>query len=478
MHSSRRFAHALILTAALALSASLVARVRADNQSLETLLANLKSPNIVTRRDAARKLGERRVRNQLAVEALAVTAREDQSSSVRADAVKSLGMIKDFSAVPDMIRMLRDPNEEVRLVTVRSLVALYTEHDIDFVTNRRVGWNRLNPFLDTNDHEIVEPYIVVDPNITSSLGEAARSDRSLDVRIAAVRACGVLRARNAIDKLADALASDHELRMEVLRAFIKIGDPAAGRHLVPFFNDSDRKIRTQAMVAAGLLKYRGAVEPLLAAYRLGPEEKGILKKVSDKVKGRITYLPPRDEAALWALSLLGDQRAEQVFLENLFSEDGDRRQYAVEGFARMGEPKYRNRIAAMIGKEKDDEVRLAAYWATYKLGDAGSLTFVANKLDSGQHEQAREYLLEANNPADLFPFVRSSSMGVRRRVIEILGRIGDQETIRELEPVTRTSSAETADIANLAIKRIEWRLAGRPRAGDSTPRREASASNQ
>ena len=37
---------------------------RAETQSLETLLAYLKSPIAGTRRDAARKLGERRVRGR------------------------------------------------------------------------------------------------------------------------------------------------------------------------------------------------------------------------------------------------------------------------------------------------------------------------------------------------------------------------------------------------------------------------------
>jgi hypothetical protein len=77
-----------------------------------------------------------------------------------------------------------------------------------------------------------------------------------------------------------------------------------------------------------------------------------------------------------------------------------------------------------------------------------------------------------SNPADLFPYIRSSSKEVRQKVIEILGRIGDQETIRELEPVVRTSGASTADIATVAIKRIEWRMSGRPRASDTVLQRE------
>ncbi|HSQ20525.1 MAG TPA: hypothetical protein VLR92_09130, partial [Blastocatellia bacterium] len=66
----------------------------------------------------------------------------------------------------------------------------------------------------------------------------------------------------------------------------------------------------------------------------------------------------------------------------------------------------------------------------------------------------------------------SSSKEVRHKVIEILGRTGDQDTIRELEPIVRTSGAATADTATVAIKRIEWRLSGRPRATDSVLQRE------
>src|SRR5215216_1282588 len=75
----------------------------ADTQSLETLLAYLKSPDTGTRQDAARRLGERRERNQLAVEALAVAARKDEKRDVRAEAVEALGKIKDFSALPEML---------------------------------------------------------------------------------------------------------------------------------------------------------------------------------------------------------------------------------------------------------------------------------------------------------------------------------------------------------------------------------------
>ncbi|HXG91669.1 MAG TPA: HEAT repeat domain-containing protein [Blastocatellia bacterium] len=469
---SRIEALARMLTLAMAII--MLAQVApAETQSLETLLAYLKSPDIATRRAAAHKLGERRIRTQLVVEALAVAARKDEDHGVRAEALEALGKIKDFSALGEMLDALKDPQEDVRRMAIRSLVMLYTEHDIDFITNQREGWNLFNPFLDTNDHEIIEPYIQVDPSIITALGDAARGDHDRDIRIAATRALGVLRGSGAIPQLADALNADQDMRIDVIRAFIKIGDDSAGQYLVPFFRDSNQKVRTQAMVAAGILKYRPAVEPLLSVYGLGPEKRGTFKKVTGSVKGLFSYNPSRDEAALWALSLIGDERAEQTFVENLTDKDADRRQYAIEGLARIADPRYTDQISKIALTEKNNDVKLAAQWALYKMGDRANLQFVVRKLDTDQGEQARTYLLATSDPADLYPYIRTSNKRVRQEVIEILGRIGNQETIKELEPVARTSGADTANVATVAIKKIEWRLAGRPRASDSVLQRES-----
>lgn len=183
-------------------------------------------------------------------------------------------------------------------------------------------------------------------------------------------------------------------------------------------------------------------------------------------------MPQRDEAALWGLSLIGDEKAEQTFVENMTDNDADRRQYAIEGLARIADPRYQDQISRLVLTEKNGDVKLAEYWALYKMGDTANIQYIVRKLETDQEGQARSYLMESTSPADLFPYIRSSSKEVRQKVIEILGRIGDQETIKELEPVVRTSSASTADTATVAIKRIEWRMAGRPRASDSVLQRE------
>jgi hypothetical protein len=256
------------------------------------------------------------------------------------------------------------------------------------------------------------------------------------------------------------------VRIEVIRAFIKIGDPVAGQYLIPIFHDSTQKVRTQAMVAAGLLKFRPAVAPLLSVYGLGPEKKGSVTTVTGAVKGVFTHAPRRDEAALWALSLIGDERAEQTFVENIDDKNAMRRQYAFDGLARIAEKRYMDQISQLVLREGDADVKLAQHWALYRMGSRPNIQYVIHDLDTDRAQQAHQYLMETEDPSDLYPYIQSSSKVVRRKVIEILGRIGDQATIKELEPVAR-SSGRTSDIATLAIKRIEWRMNGRPLAGKS-----------
>jgi len=445
----------------------------AEDQSLETLLAYMKSPIAGTRQDAARKLGERRSRDQLAVESLSIAARKDEEYKVRQEAVRSLGLIKDFAALPEMLDALeKDDVSDVRREAARSLVALYTEHNIDFIVNRRVGWNRFNPFLDTNDSEIIEPYQIVDASIIHALGKSARDDDYLDVRIASTRALGVLRGRDALPYLNEALNADKDIRIDVIRAMIKIGDPEAGQYMIPFFRNSDRKVRNQAMVATGLLKYKPAVDPLLAVYGLGTEDESRFRRYTRKAKNPFEYSPSRDEAALWALSLLGDEKSEQTFVENIGDKDSERRRYAVEGLARIGDARYMDQFSRLVLTEKDSDTKLALHWAIYKLGSRPDIQYVVRKLDTDQAEQAREYLLEVHSPDDLLPYIQASNKRVRREVIGILGQIGDRETIRELQPIAQSSGAETADAATLAIKRIEWRISGRPQVDDDPLRRE------
>jgi HEAT repeat protein len=415
-------------------------------QTTEELIANLRSPIVKTRVEAARKLGERRQRE--AAGPLAELIRKEASPEVKKEAVRSLGLIKVEDAIPAMLTALIDADKEVRQAAILGVVSLYIETNIDFITARRRGWNLFNPFLETYEATVVEPYTEVDARIIEGLVRVAKTDSDKDVRIAAVKALGVLRATSAIPQLGVLFAASDFLRVDILRTFIKLGDPSAGKYIIPFLGDDESDVRKQALTTIGILGVKEAVPKLIEVYNR----------------------PKDDETAklaLEALALIADPTAEEIFLQNLNHRLPDRRRFGNEGVARLAAKKHLERISRERIQEKDRSVQLAQAFALYKLGRAEFAEAVFQELESARKDQAYAYLLEIE-PEDLFPFLHRGGLEARKRVIEALGHIGDQETIQQLKPLLTASDPTLVNAANLAIQRIERREKSGPK---TRPRR-------
>jgi HEAT repeat protein len=406
-------------------------------QTTEELIANLRSPIVKTRREAAQKLGQRRER--AAVEPLERVVRQDENTEVRQAAVEALGLIKDDSSVPTILAALEDTTKEVRASAVKSLVSFSVEHNIDFITVQRTGLNWLNPFLDTYEGTIIEPYTQVDQRIIDKLVHAALRDRDREVKIAAIRALGVLRATSTIPSLGDLMFASSFLRVEILRTFIKFGDPSAVQYITPFFNDSDSDVRHEALTAAGILRSDEAVPELIKVYQANRDEK-------------------TSKLALEALALIGDPQGKDIFLANMRQSDVERRRYAYEGLARVGEKKYVERVSRDRLSERSDAVKLAQAFALYKLGRREYIEAIVQDLDSGRKDQATGYLLEVR-PEDLYPYLSRSTVLGRKRIVEALGHIGTEETIAKLTPLLKNPDPDLVNAANLAIERIKRRHA-------------------
>jgi len=404
-------------------------------QTTEELIANLRSPIVKTRLEAARKLGERRQRE--AAEPLARVLRTDTHADVRREAARALGLIKDEATLPALLAALSDAHREVRRAAILALVSFYIETNIEFITAERRGWQILNPFLSTYEATIVEPETKVDDRITQGLVRVALGDGDLGVRQAAVRAVGVLRATTAVPQLGRLFVGHSALRVEILKTFMKLGDPRAGPYIIPFLNDSDADVRKSALIAVGLLRIAEAVPKLIEVFER-----------------------PRDEEtarlALEALAHIGDRAAEKLFLQNLEHPLPGRRRFAAEGLARLGDASYIERISRLRLQERDRSVQLAQAFALYRLGRREFLEAIFQELDGGEHTQAAAYLLEVE-PEDLYPFLQRGSPRARRAVVEALGRIGSREAIEYLKPLLRAEDPDLVNATNLAIQRIERR---------------------
>ncbi|MFQ3591071.1 MAG: HEAT repeat domain-containing protein, partial [Chloracidobacterium sp.] len=362
-------------------------------------------------------------------------------SRLRAEAALALGKIKDPTTLPPLMQALREPEADVRRAVLRALLLFYIEEDIEFVFARRRGFDRFNPFLETDEPTMVPVGTVVAPEVLQAIADTMRDDASLENRRSAVRALGVLRGETMVSAMVEALG-DPALRDDIFRVLAKFGRSEYGLHVLPYLDDGDANIRQRAIETVGRLRTREAVTPLMARYRAAR--------------------PGRDESQqtqlLIALARIGDSASESVFTENLAHPSATRRRFAAEGLGRCGAVAQADRISNDRLTEKNESVRLAQAFALYRLGRVDFLLEVVNQLDSLRHgEQAESYLHALAKTADLHPYLRRAGPRGTERMLRALGQVGTRDDLPALQPLLRDGDRRIANAANRAIRQIEAR---------------------
>jgi HEAT repeat protein len=197
---------------------------------------------------------------------------------------------------------------------------------------RRVGSAISARFTDTTG-QVIDPHVQVRPEVIEALGELARTSSSFEARANAARAAGILRGGAAIPKLVEAIrtSKNDQVIFEALIALQKIRDPAAAPGITFLLKDLNEKIQIAALETTGLLRNREALPRMcealdrarsqkvrrasLSAIAMIPEEEN--RALYDR------YLEDRDEwvraAALEGLARLKNPadlpRIEKVFQE-------------------------------------------------------------------------------------------------------------------------------------------------------------------
>lgn len=153
------------------------------------------------------------------------------------------------------------------------------------------------------------------------------------------------------------------------------------------------------------------------------------------------------------------------------------RQRAAEELARLAAVDQKKLLEGYYLQEKDRKVRLALEWALYRVGRTESLFRIVRELDSSRHEQAIRYLTQVDSPSLLYAFLKQKDNPARITVglLETLADLGDIETLELIKPYRESFAPGVAEAAEIAIERIEARLAqteplrpGRPRTVDKT----------
>lgn len=446
----RMVCRALLLWLVLGVPAWGVAVQQEQTRTVEGLVFDLQHPDPERRKQAAAALGQNKVRT--AVPAL-IEATRDSDASVRYEAVKALVQIHDNRALESYIRLTRDSEKRTQEKAIEGIINTYVADETGLIQGVKKVVGFLNPFSDDYNPLMVEPYVPVSQDAVNALIDLLfHNDRGL--RKDAATALGILRARSALPAIEDALQQErsNDVKVELIRAVYKIGDPSAGEMLVPFIRDRDKKVHDEAIFAVGRLRVKSAVPQLNEIYRAGIEERRRILGIvpvsgSDDLQRKV----------IEALSYIGDSSSTDIFLDALEDERTHYRRHAAEGLGRSGQQEHVTLLARKYLREDSGTVKLALGFALFKLGREEHLVEL---VDSVQNDQAYYYLLELNSDQArlLYPHLRSERDSVKIRLLDVIGLTADMSAMPVVQELSQSKNTDVVSAANLAIRRLNGRF--------------------
>ena len=402
----------------------------AARPSFEDLVANLKSPNAGTRKEAASELGKSRRRE--AVSPLAALVR-DPEAKVRLEVVRALGQLRDATAIPALLTSLGDGDARIREEAIGGLVELYAERDRGNPVSRF-----LEIFSDEFDRSSVPPYVAVEPTVIRGLAKSLQ-DEDEDIRVEAAFALGILNGTEALPNLTASLQDPApSVRGAAATAIGKIGSAEDGKALIPLLADDSAAVRNRALQAIGVLKVQEA----------GPALRQMFEANRRREAGA---------RALAALSRITDPAQKELFQELVQDADTERKRLAIEGLGRISDQSRLGAFKKDFQRERSEELRLAYAFALTLLGDRAFLDTIVLSLPSRTlGSRSRSYLLEMGPSIlpDLYPYLGDPEAGIRAALCDIIASFGDPDAIPRLTPLINDPSQTVADKANRAVERL------------------------
>jgi HEAT repeat protein len=411
-----------------------VAVFAGDKLSTQELLDNLKNSDAGKRAKAANELGDRG--EKLAIAAL-VEATGDKEQKVQMEAVVALGKINDPSKVASLSTALRNSQGAAQ----KEAMHLLTEHYIPPAERGALKelWNSMESLFSPPHPVVVEPWIQVDRQAIDALIYVL-DDKSSENRIDAAASLGILRAEPAIPRLAYYLRSPNEkMARTCVRSIGYIGNPEAGRDLIPVLQHSDEKIVADTARVLGQFRYRDALPELVRLLDYSRDKD--LRKVS-----------------LQAISRIGDPSSEQIMKKYFGSKDKDMRQYAIEGFGRMNLRGYVDPLEREFQREDSRQIKLALSFSLFSLGDTAYIDTLVHSLDDNLFKtQVREYFYELGPRAvpKIADYLKVQDTSFKIRVIKVLGDMHQTEAIAYLEPLMKDKNLDVAQAATDAIRELK-----------------------
>jgi HEAT repeat protein len=376
---------------------------------------------------------------------------QNPSLDVRLEVVKQITAIGTQRSLDPLIAATRDNDAEMQIRATDGLVNFYRPGyaETGFAASiKRAGTSIKGKFTDTTG-QVIDPYVMVRPEVVEALGKLARGGAGMDVRANAARAIGILRGRAAMDDLITAAHSKNtDVIFETLIAIQKIGEPSAAPRIVFLLHDLDPRVQVEAVETTGLLLNREALPDLV----------DVLNRASDAKVRR---------AALTSIAMLPAPGSRSLFERYLTDKDERMRAAAAEGLGRLRQPADLPRIEKAYQDEGKPTARLSMAFAEVLLGKTqvaqlSPLQYLIDTLNSAAHKgEAQPLLIElARDSVIRQALYRPLETGTKDEKIGlsgVLARSGDASSIPPLERLTRDSDPEVSKEALRAMRTLQAR---------------------
>jgi HEAT repeat protein len=373
---------------------------------------------------------------------------------VRREAVKAIVEIGTQRSLDPLVKAASDNDPEIQIRATDGLVNFYVPGYVKTgltASLKRVGSSIKSKITDTNDL-VIDPYIQPRPEVIVAIGKIASSGSSLDARANAARAVGILRGREALPDLEQAVRSkDSQLIYESLVAIEKIRDASAGPSIAFLLHDLNEKVQITAIEATGLLSNSGAINDL----------RDVLDRTHNmKVK----------RAALTAMAQMHDPALHGVYVTYLDNKDDGLREAAAEGLGRLKDPADAGVLDRAFNNESKTEPRLSLAFALVNFGKRGMaefdpLRYLVNGLNSSAYRGvSRAYLTELSRDPEvrqsLYPALKEPGVTKDEKtgLAVALAASGGDDAVAPLQALTQDSDTEVSEAALRAVKNLRARL--------------------
>ncbi len=368
-------------------------------------------------------------------------------AKVRLNAVRLLHEARYPEAITPMAALVNDPVDQIQLEAIDAELSFYLIEDIP--ARKRVGLviEVRNPGRAVAAFE-QGPLAVwlrpVPPDLVTALLQAV-DDATQKVRLEAIYALGVIArpplAPDAVPALIKALDHyDPAVRAGAAAVIGRLQVKSAGEALVKAVNDSKAPVRFAAMRALGEIRDDAAIESLTQQFNYYGKGEGAW-------------------SALDGLARIGHASSVPLFKARLVDRDPYLRRAAAEGLGRAGDSSELAALEIGAGNDGSAMVRAAMAFALQKLGRNYVTRLVDFMSGPKMVPQIEDYLLELGPgiARELLPRLQEPDPGIRARVADVLGALGDRVALPALQTATQDRDREAAEAAKRAIERINSR---------------------